>query len=281
MRKKSSIDPEVLSNYNAGAEKDRLHSGLGLIEFARTCEILQEMLPPAPAVIYDIGGGYGEYAWWLSSLGYEVHLFDLSITNIEMSATLAERYLHANLHHAEVADAREIPRPNASADAILLMGPLYHIVEYKERQKALLECHRLLKPNGLLFSAAITRYATILWAITTYGEGNHLLADTDFMDMVKRELADGQHIKKPGGAYTGMGRSFFTLPEELANEIEMAGFFDVDVRGVIGPLWLVPNLDEQWRDASRREHILQAVRLLEKEKDIMGVSTHLLAIAKK
>ena len=59
---KKTIDPEALRCYNAGVEKNRLRSGLGLIEFARTCEILLGQLPPPPAVIYDIGGGYGEYA---------------------------------------------------------------------------------------------------------------------------------------------------------------------------------------------------------------------------
>ena len=98
--------------------------------------------------------------------------------------------------------------------------------------------------------------------------------------MITRELRDGQHIKKEGGAYKGIGRSFFYLPNEFAAEIEAAGFVGADVRGVIGPAWLVPNLDDQWADDTRRENILRIVRLLEKEEAIMGVSTHLLAIAR-
>ena len=62
--------------------------------------------PLAPAVIYDIGGGYGEYAWWLASQGYRVHLFDLSETNIRLSAELADEYPGSSLCAAEVADAR-------------------------------------------------------------------------------------------------------------------------------------------------------------------------------
>lgn len=50
------------------------------------------MLPPAPAVICDIGGGYGEYAFWLSSLGYEVYLYDISEKNIEMAYELSKEY---------------------------------------------------------------------------------------------------------------------------------------------------------------------------------------------
>jgi hypothetical protein len=58
-----TIDNAVLAGYNAGIERSRLRTGIGLIEFERTKEILRELLPKPPAVIYDIGGAYGEYAW--------------------------------------------------------------------------------------------------------------------------------------------------------------------------------------------------------------------------
>ena len=118
-----SIDVEVLAGYNAGIEKGRLHRGLGLIEFERTKEVLLEKLPPAPAVVYDIGGGYGEYSYWLASLGYEVYLYDIAEENIRMSKDMGKE-LHMELKEAKVADARSIDRPDASADAILLLGPL-------------------------------------------------------------------------------------------------------------------------------------------------------------
>ncbi len=276
-----TIDADVLLGYNMGIEKDRLRTDLGLIEFARTCEIMLEMLPPPPAVIYDIGGGYGEYSWWLANKGYDVYLYDIAEKNVEMSGALAEEYPDCNLKAAAVADARNINRPDNSADAILLFGPLYHIVEYGERQLALRECFRLLKKGGLLFAAAITRYATTLWALTTYGAKNEFLGDADFIEMISREVKNGQHIKKPDSSYRGMGRSFFYLPEELQEEMDAAGFSDTDIRGVVGPAWLVPNLDEQWKDDIRRENILRIVRLLEKETSIMGVSTHLLSISMK
>lgn len=66
-----TIDKTVLARYNAGIEKNRLRTGIGIIEFERTKEILLENLPKPPAGIYDIGGGYGEYSWWLASLGYK------------------------------------------------------------------------------------------------------------------------------------------------------------------------------------------------------------------
>ena len=95
-----SIDENVLNGYNSGIEKDRLRYNLGLVEFARTKELLLEYLPKPPAIIYDIGGGYGEYAWFLTSLGYEVHLFDISEKNIEMSKDLSIEYPGYLLHSA-------------------------------------------------------------------------------------------------------------------------------------------------------------------------------------
>ena len=78
-----------------------------------------------------------------------------------------------------------------------------------------------------------------------------------------------------------MGRSYFHLPNELKEEIETSGFLETDVRGVIGPAWLVPNLDEVWANQTRRENIMKVVRMCEKEESILGLSTHLLTISKK
>lgn len=278
---KKTIDAEVLASYNDGNEKNRLRTDLGLIEFARTCELLLENLPTAPAVIYDIGGGYGEYAWWLASRGYQVYLFDLAERNIEMAAEMKTEYPGIHLMARCVADARSIPREDESADAILLMGPLYHIVEKQERYLALIEARRLLKQGGVIFVAGITRYATLLWATTTYGISNELLGESEFMEMVQYEMKTGQHIKNSASAYHGMGRSFFCLPRALADEITSAGFQNADVRGVIGPAWLVPNLSEQWKDETRRNNIMRIVRMTEKEEALLGLSTHILAIANK
>lgn len=276
-----SIDKDVLADYNAGAEKGRLLTDLGLIEFARTKELLREFLPSPPAVVYDIGGAYGEYSWYLASLGFSVHLFDISETNIRMSSALKDEYPGASLVAAEVADARGIARPDNSADAILFMGPLYHIVEREERLAALAEAMRLLKPGGRLFAGVITRYATTLWALSVYGAQNRLLDEPEFTAMIEREVTDGQHFRPAGSSYRGLGRSFFHHPKEISEELAEAGFRNIDVRGVVGPGWIAPNLDELWKDEKSREAVLRVVRMLEKEDSLLGFSTHLLAIAEK
>lgn len=272
-KRMKTIDKEVLAGYNAGIEKGRLHRGLGLIEFERTKEILLEKLPPAPAVIYDIGGGYGEYSYWLCSLGYEVYLYDIAETNIRMANELGEE-MHLTLKCAEVADARNINRPDASADAILLFGPVYHIVDYDERMLCLKECYRLLKPNGVLFTAHISCYSTMLKYVAAY-DYRPAIDNEPFYNMLENTVKNGIHTKKP------MGLAYFHKPLEAKKEIEITGFVDVDLRGVIGPCWLIRNLDEVWKDETKRENIMKVVRLLEKEECIMGLSTHFLSISRK
>src|SRR5713101_7466630 len=70
------MNDEILAYYNQGAEAERLAHGAGRLELARTQELLRRYLPPAPAVVYDVGGGSGAYACWLARRGYAVHLLD-------------------------------------------------------------------------------------------------------------------------------------------------------------------------------------------------------------
>ena len=274
-----TIDKNVLAGYNAGIERNRLRMDLGLIEFERTKELLLENLPKPPAIIYDIGGGYGEYSWWLSSIGYEVHLFDISEKNIEMSTELSKEYAGYSLAAAEVCDARNIDRPDKSADAILLMGPLYHIVEKSERIACVNECGRLLKNSGVLFAAAITPYATLLWATTVFGTKNRLLEDDAFIKMVERELSDGEHIKPDKSRYSGMGHSHFHSANELRAELSCGGFRNTRIHGVVGAAWLAPDVDEMWKNPSSKAALMKTVRMIDEREDIIGLSTHLLGVS--
>ena len=280
-----TIDNAVLAYYESGREYNRLRKDIGLIEFERTKEILLESLPKPPAVIYDIGGAYGEYSWWLASLGYEVHLFDLSETNIRLSGELAKEYKGVSLASSEVADARNIPRPDKSADAVLLMGPLYHITGYDERIKAIKESFRLLKNDGLLFSAALTPYSVLLYNITVYspfGENRSAyLEDPDFISMVERELDDGCHVNPDKKFYDGLGSSHLHTSKALKAELEEGGFSDSEVHGIMGGAWLARDIDELWKNEASRKALMNTVRLLDGHEEIMGLSGHLLAVSRR
>ena len=280
-----TIDKTVLAGYNAGIERDRLRAGIGLIEFERTKEILLEKLPKPPAVIYDIGGAYGEYSWWLSSLGYEVHLFDLSETNIKMSEELAVEYPNVSLKSAMICDARSIPRPDKSADAILLMGPLYSITEYEERILAIKESHRLLKDDGILFSAALTPYSVLVSRLAVYHENDTKkrkeLDDPAVISIIERALVDGCYINPERKIANGLGSSHLHTAKALREELSCGGFDTLSVHGVMGGAWLAPNLNELLENEETRKVLMKTVRMLDTHEEIIGLSGHLLAVSRK
>ena len=280
-----TIDKAVLAGYNAGIERDRLRTGIGLIEFERTKEILLEKLPKPPAVIYDIGGAYGEYSWWLASQGYEVHLFDLSETNIAMSAELAAEYPGVKLASATVCDARGIPRPDKSADAVLLMGPLYSITEYKERILAIRESRRVLKDEGILFSAALTPYSVLVPRIALYHIADtntrKELDDPAVMAIIGRALEDGCYINPEKKIASGLGSSHLHTAKALREELSLGGFDTATVHGVMGGAWLAPNLDELLAKEETRAVLMKTVRMLDSHEEIIGLSGHLLAVSRK
>lgn len=280
-----TIDSTVLAGYNAGIERNRLRTGIGLIEFERTKEILLEKLPKPPAVICDIGGAYGEYSWWLSSLGYEVHLFDLSETNIKISEELASEYPGVTLKSAMICDARSIPRPDKSADAILLMGPLYSITEYEERILAIKESRRLLKDDGILFSAALTPYSVLVSRLAVYHEDDTKkrkeLDDPAVMSIIERALADGCYINPERKIANGLGSSHLHTAKALREELACGGFDTRSVHGVMGGAWPAPNLNELLESEETRKVLMKTVRMLDTHEEIIGLSGHLLAVSRK
>lgn len=280
-----TIDTTVLAGYNAGAERNRLRTGIGIIEFERTKEILLDKLPLPPAVIYDIGGAYGEYAWWLASLGYEVHLFDLSETNIRMSAELSDEYPGLSLKSAEVCDARAIARPDKSADAVLLMGPLYSITEYEERILTIIESRRVLKDNGVLFSAALTPYSVLVARLAAYhrddAKKRKELDDPAVIAMIERALDDGCYINPERRIASGLGSSHLHTAKALREELLCGGFETLSVHGVMGGAWLAPNIEKLLATPETRETLMKTVRMLDTHEEIIGLSGHLLAVSRK
>jgi SAM-dependent methyltransferase len=280
-----TIDTAVLAGYNAGIERDRLRTGIGLIEFERTKEILLEKLPKPPAVIYDVGGAYGEYAWYLASKGYEVHLFDLSETNIAMSAELAAEYPGVKLASATVCDARSVPRPDESADAVLFMGPLYSITEYEERICAIRESKRLLKDDGLLFSAALTPYSVLIPRLACYHVDSRIsgreLDDPAVLETIGRALEDGCYVNPERKIASGLGSSHLHTAKALREELHCGGFATDTVHGVMGGAWLAPNLDELLANEETKAVLMKTVRMLDTHEEIIGLSGHLLAVSKK
>jgi SAM-dependent methyltransferase len=261
------VDDHATRYYDAGNELGRL-ADWGWLEFARTKELLTRVLPAAPARVLDVGGGPGRYAEWLAELGYHVHLVDPIVLHVDEARARSERIT------ATLGDARSLAEEDGSFDAVLVLGPLYHLTERAERLEALREAGRVLRPGGVLAAAAISRFASLL-----DGVKRGLITDPAFAAIVERDLREGQH-RNPDEVPGWFTTAYLHRPEELADEIAEAGLVLDAVYGIEGAIGWVAGLSREHEPAAR-EAVIAAARAIEREPSLLGASGHLLAIAHK
>lgn len=269
------IMPAIATYYQRGEEQHRLSSGKGQLEFARTQDLLQRHLPLPPATIVDVGGGAGVYAFWLAELGYQVHLIDAMPLHIEQARQTVAESASSPLSSMEVGDARVLNAANETADVVLLMGPLYHLIDRADRLLALHEAHRILRVGGIVCAVGISRFASLM-----DGMVGGLLLNTEFAEIMEQDLRTGQH-RNPNHRDHYFTEAFFHHPDELSTEVVEAGFSLDALLAVEGPGNIVPNLTDYWDDTGRRQTLLNTVRALESEPSLLGISAHILAVGRK
>ncbi len=271
----AQIPTEVADHYAQGVEAGRLESSSGSLERLRTQEILTRFLPEPPAIIYDIGGGPAVYATWLARLGHEVHLVDAAPLHIQQALQASAAQPDHPITSCEVGDARRLDFPDESAGVVLLLGPLYHLTERADRVAALREAARVVRPGGLVFAAAISRFASAL-----DGLGRGFLADDEFSDLMQADLLTGQH-RNPNNREHYFTTAYLHRPEELRVEFASAALTHMQTLAVEGPAALIHRVSEQWDDPEWRSRVLDLVRRIEGEPSLLGASPHLLAIGRK
>jgi ubiquinone/menaquinone biosynthesis C-methylase UbiE len=260
------VDEDFLRHYSLGIERDRLLAGGDRLELVRTLELLAQVLPPPPARLLDVGGGPGVYASRLARDGYDVQLVDVLALHVEQARERAAVQPDAPFE-AQIGDARDLSAfADESADAVRLLGPLYHLTERNDRVRALAETRRVVRAGGVVAAVAITRYASLV-----DGTVQGFLDDSRFVAIVERDLAEGQH-RNPANVEGWFTTAYFHLADDLRGEIEEGGLTVERLVGVEGPGgWL-----DLWPD--RRERVLRAARLAE---DIPAMSPHMLAVARR
>ena len=262
------LDEAVRRYYERGREVNRLGGGLrtGPLEFVRTTQLLDRFLPPAPLDILDVGGGPGAYAAWLCERGDRVHVVDPIPLHVEQAQAAHPRL------SGEVGDARDLRQESGSVDAVLLLGPLYHLVERADRLRSLGEARRVLRPGGMLFAAGISRFAGLLDLLVA-----ERLHEPDVRPLVAAALESGAFLGTADGLFT---TAYFHLPRDLRAEITAAGFTNVQILSVEGPCFFVADFERRWADPVQRETMLWAAEVVESEPEMLAASSHLLAVAR-
>lgn len=275
-KKLYQLSDEILSFYRQTQESNRLTANTkGQLEFMRTQEIITRYLPAPPAVILDIGGGSGPYACWLAKEGYEVHLVDPVDLHVKQAKEASDQQPEHPIASVSLGDARSLRFSAESANAVLLLGPLYHLIDKTERLLALNEAYRVLRNGGVMIAAGISRFASMLDSFFEDRFRNPV-----HMDIVQNDLETGYHrnLTEDLKYFTD---AYLHRPEELSGEVTEAGFQHQATLAVQGPAWLFEAFESYWTDPDLRLAVLDLIRKVEAEPSILGVSAHILVIGIK
>jgi SAM-dependent methyltransferase len=263
---------EVHAYYGRDEERERLDAALGVVEFERTKEIITRHLQPPPATVADIGGGPGRYSIWLAEGGYRVHHRDLVPLHVEHAKRDAAA---ANVEiDSREGDARAVDLPDASVDAVLLLGPLYHLPKRADRIAALREAGRIVRAGGFVFAAAISRWAARLHGVLV--ERIHEKFP-DVLDLLGEVERSGRLPPLHEGAFAG----FTHRPRELRTEARVAGLDPIDLVGVEGLAFALPDLETLLETGLGRQIVFDAARAFERVPELLGLGPHLILTAQR
>jgi SAM-dependent methyltransferase len=269
---------DVRAYYRQFGEREwqRLVQPDGLVEFAVHCHALAMYLPPGAHVL-DIGGGPGRYALWLADRGHRAVLADLSpellaIAREHVAASPARDLVEEVVE----ADACDLSRwADRSFDAVLSMGPFYHLPEPVDRERAAAELARVLRPGGIAFVSLMPRYALLRRTLALSDE-RHRLANAAWM---ARLLDHGVFVNDVPGRFTG---GYGVCVEEVIPFFEHHGFAAL---ALLGSQSITNGLEDAMATLAREDSgafqaMLDAAIGAAADPAILGMCSHLLYVGK-
>jgi len=259
-----NLEASVRAYYDRGGEIDRLAEGAGRLEFLRTQDVLRRVLPPAPAAVLDVGGGTGVHARWLAEDGYPVKLLDPVPLHVTRAAAIPGV-------QAAPGDARRLEEPDGRYQATLLLGPLYHLTDRADRITALREAARVTAPGGIVAAATISRYAGLY---DTLARGRYI--EPEVRRVTDIDVSTGVHQPFVDDLFT---TAYFHHPDEILAEFAEAGMGQATRYALEGAAWLFADRHGWIAGGDRTETLLDALRAVEQEPSLMGISSHLLTVA--
>src|SRR5215831_10620187 len=263
---------EIERYYDGGVDAEWTRLERRQVEFEMTRRHLDSLLPRGCSVV-DVGSGPGRYAIYLAERGHDVTLVDLSQRNLDRAASEASRrgLRLRTLHHLSAVHMPDLK--DESSDAVLCLGPLYHITEDRQRREAISECLRVLKAGGVALFAFVSLYAHVVARI---GNGR--------LELRPGEMDEYEYIlhnqTNRNLAVVHFTHAWYTDPGQIAPLMEGMGFKTERI-ACLEPFGLAraeavellsPETRAQWFDYLY--HVSTA-------SSILGASQHLLYCGRK
>jgi SAM-dependent methyltransferase len=262
---------DIALYYNNDPEREHSRLARHHLEYDLTWRYLHQHLP-AHGSILEVGAATGRYTLELARRGY-------ILTSVDLSAALLDecrkRIAHEGLERQVrlvVADARDLSHVmEQEFDAVLLMGPLYHLVEETDRTAALKEAFNRLREGGIIFSSFISRFGIL---------GDLLKNIPDWIDDQAQVRSLIEQGKRPDAYPRGGFRGYFAHATEIAPLHEALGFETLVVAGV-EPAISADDESYNKLQGKQRQLWLDLLYEISTERSSIGASRHLLYVGKK
>lgn len=263
---------DIRDMYDANWDREDSRLQRHQLERDITWRYLERYLPASGRVL-EVGTGTGHYTLELARRGYEVLAVDLAP---ELVRRVKERVTAAGLQgrvEVSLADGRCLAGVAEDAfEAVLLMGPLYHLVRREERLLALQRARACLRTGGILFSAFLSRYGCL---------GDQLRKGAPRGE----QYAEFESIVRCGcqPARRGQGqgfRGYWATVEEIAPLHTEAGFEAIVVAGV-EPAISADDESYNRLEGRQREFWLDLLFRVSAEPSMVASSRHLLYVGRR
>ncbi len=140
------VDKYSNDDEDARLTKDRAHN----MEYLTTMRYVQKYLKPGDKIL-EIGAGTGRYSIALAKMGYDVTAVDLTPKYVDIMKRKSKGLKNFK---CMVADALNLNMfEDKSFDMVLNFGPMYHLFNKKDVNKAIKETLRVAKKNGICMFA--------------------------------------------------------------------------------------------------------------------------------
>ncbi|MBR6790577.1 MAG: class I SAM-dependent methyltransferase [Oscillospiraceae bacterium] len=259
----------VRAFYNGYAEREWTRADRNFFEFEVTKAYISRFVKPGDRVL-DVGGGPGRYSLWLSELGADVTMLELSDENVAMAkkqAALRGLPLTAIQGDARFTDALT----EGEFDHVLLMGPLYHLTEESDRVMTVEACLRRLKKGGCLFTAFISNYSNLVYMLSKNPE---MLLDPNEQKWIDT-LKTG--VSYAGPAFTD---AYFIQPGEIIPFMERFPLKTCHLFACEGPTAAFQHVLSEASDELKAAWLDLSLTLCERE-ELLSWAEHLMHIGEK
>lgn len=160
--------------YSSYDEAGRLASRHGQVEFLTTLRYVERYLRPGMRLA-EIGAGTGRYTLYLARQGYAVDAVELIPHNLEQLRAQLTPELRVRAMQGNALDLSALAQDQY--DLTLLLGPMYHLFEPRDQERALEEAVRITRPGGVVCVAYCMMDASIYQYGFAGGQIERLLAE--------------------------------------------------------------------------------------------------------